>query len=261
MDQRIVAFDIGDKRIGIAISDPFNGYAMPLKTYFRTGVLKKDVEALVSFVQEEGAGFVVCGLPFNADGTESEQTRKARRFAEALRSAGLSVVMEDERYTTREARRDLVEMGISTRRDKRSKSIDSIAAAYILEGYLAKIKKEDQGMSMKEESNDYEEDDNIVELLDEEGNTLRYEHLGTLQYKGEWYACFTPAKEAEEADDEDDEEGEEVVIFHLVGDEESEELEVVEDDALLDEVFAEFCNQYGDYEDAEDAAKLEPDGD
>jgi len=46
-------------------------------------------------------------------------------------------------------------------------------------------------MSMKEENNDYEEDGNIVELVDEEGNTLRYEHVGTIEYKGEWYCFFT----------------------------------------------------------------------
>ena len=113
-------------------------------------------------------------------------------------------------------------------------------------------------MSMKEENNEYEEGDNIVELVDEEGKTLRYEHVGTIQYKGEWYCFFTPEKTAEEADEADDE-GEEVAVFRLVGDEENETLETIEDDALLDEVFAEFCKQYEDSEDADEARALEPD--
>lgn len=111
-------------------------------------------------------------------------------------------------------------------------------------------------MSMKEESNDYEEDGNIVELIDEEGNTLRYEHVGTIEYKGEWYCFFTPETPAQEGDED---EGEEVAVFRLVGDEDDERLEIVEDDALLDEVFAEFCNQYENTEDWEEAAELEPD--
>ena len=57
----------------------------------------------------------------------------------------------------------------------------------------------------------------------------------------------------------DEDEGEEVAVFRLVGDEDDERLETIDDDALLDEVFAEFCNQYEDFEDADEAALLEPD--
>ena len=109
---------------------------------------------------------------------------------------------------------------------------------------------------MKEEYNDYEED-NIIELIDEDGNTLRYEHLLTFQYKGEWYVALAPEAEAEEETDED--EGEEVAIYHLTGSEENEQLEPIEDDEFLDEVFAEFCSQYEDFEDADEAAKLDGD--
>ncbi len=107
-------------------------------------------------------------------------------------------------------------------------------------------------MSMKEERNDYEEESNIVELVDDEGNTLRYEHVGTIEYKGEWYCFFTP-----ELSEESDDEGEEVAVFRLVGDEDNETLEIIEDDDLLDEVFAEFCNQYEYAEDADEAASLD----
>ena len=113
---------------------------------------------------------------------------------------------------------------------------------------------------MKEERNDYDEENNIVEIVDDEGKSYRYEHLLTFEYLGEWYVALTPEQPAEEADGEDDE-GDEVAIYHLVGSEEDERLETIEDDALLDEVFAEFCAQYEDFEDADEAAALEPDGD
>ncbi len=260
MTQRIVALDIGDKRIGVAYSDPFGEYAVPGDTYFRTGDFARDIQAIKELIEREFASEVVCGLPLNADGTESVQTRKTQRFIAALREAlTIPVFEEDERYTTREARRDLVATGVSTKKDKGKKHIDSLAAAYILEGYLAKRKKEKKSMSLKEENNEYEDGENIVELIDEDGNTLRYEHVGTIEYKGEWYCFFTPILNVEEADEADEDEGEEVAVFRLVGDEDDEHLEIVEDDALLDEVFAEFCNQYEDSEDADEAAMLEPD--
>ncbi len=141
MEKRIVAFDIGDKRIGVAFSDPFNDYAMPSETYFRTGRFLDDVKAIARIAEERGVGTIVCGLPLNFDGTESIQTGKTARFIEALKEqTSLPVLTEDERFTTMEATRVLIEGGV--RREKRKKSVDSIAAAYILDGYLAKIKKE-----------------------------------------------------------------------------------------------------------------------
>ena len=102
---------------------------------------------------------------------------------------------------------------------------------------------------MKEERNDYTEDENIVELVDDEGNTFRFEHLMTFEYKGEWYCALTELK--------DDEEDEEVAIYRIEGDEENEQLVQIEDDEELDEVFAEFCAQYEDFEDADEAAQLD----
>ena len=262
MDTRIVAFDIGDKRIGVAYSDPFCDYAVPSDTYFRTGDLARDVKALAELAALQGVTRIVCGLPLNADGTKSVQTQKSLRFIEALKEqTGVPVAVEDERYTTLQARHDLVAMGVSTQKAKKKKNIDSIAAAYILEGYLAKLKKEKQTMDYKEETNDYEEEDNIVELVDEEGKTYRYEHLMTFEYKGEWYCALTPEVTGEEAEESEDDEGEEVAIYHIVGEEDNESLEAIEDEAFLDEVFAEFCNQYEDFEDEDEAAALEPDDD
>ena len=143
MNVNIVAFDIGDKRIGVAFSDPFGEYAMPSDTYFRTGDLSADARAVAKIAEGRGASAIVCGLPLNMDGTESAQTHKTRRFAEALgRETSLPVEFEDERYTTLAARQDLRFAGVSVKRDKRKKRVDSLAAAYILESYLEKKKGE-----------------------------------------------------------------------------------------------------------------------
>ena len=140
MDKRIIAFDIGDKRVGIAASDPFNTFALPAETYWRTKDPEADAPALAKIAAEKGAGRIVCGLPLNFDGSESVQTEKTRRFVEKLREkTDIEIVFEDEPFTTMEAKRVLIAGGV--RRENRKKTIDSIAASYILEGYLHKINK------------------------------------------------------------------------------------------------------------------------
>ena len=140
MEKRIIAFDIGDKRIGVAASDPFNTFALPGTTYFRTKSAEADAENLAKLVREKDAGLIVCGMPVNFDGSESIQTEKTRRFVEILRTkTDVPIVFEDERFTTIEAERVLIAGGV--RRENRKQSIDSIAASYILEGYLNKKKK------------------------------------------------------------------------------------------------------------------------
>lgn len=110
---------------------------------------------------------------------------------------------------------------------------------------------------MKEERNDYTED-NLVELVDDEGNSYLYEHLMTIEYKGKWYCALTQVKDAEEVpEDGDEEDAEEVAIYRLEGDEEDEQLVQIEDENELDEVFAEFCAQYEDFADADEAEKLD----
>lgn len=232
--------------MGVAISDPFNRYAMPLKTYFRTGNLKEDVEALKKIAEEEDAGKIICGLPVFADGKKSDQTDKTVRFFNALKeSVKVPVFAEDERYTTLAARDDLKFLGLSSKKDKKEKAVDSLAASYILENYL---KRQEREMSYKEDFNDYE-DENIVELVDEDGQKRRFEHIMTFDYKDEWYVALAPE---ESKDGEEDE----VAIYHLLGGEDDEELEIVEDEALLEEVFEHFCDLYEDSEDEEDPEEI-----
>jgi putative Holliday junction resolvase len=134
-----VAFDIGDKRIGVAISDPFNTYALPSHTYFRKA-FKEDVAALVAIAKEKGATKVVCGLPVNFDGSDALQTQKTQRFIDALKEQlTIPLVCEDERFTTMMAHETLISEGM--RREKRKNYVDALAAANILDGYLNKINK------------------------------------------------------------------------------------------------------------------------
>ena len=135
----IVAFDIGDKRIGVAATDELGIMALPVETYFRKNTAE-DVKYLVSLAEGKKADLIVCGLPVNFDGSESVQTGKTRKFIDLLKEAtAIPVATEDERFTTMEARRLLLEADM--RRDKRKQVIDKIAASYILEGYLQKHKK------------------------------------------------------------------------------------------------------------------------
>ena len=137
--ERFVAFDLGDKRIGVAISDPFNTYALPSETYHRKG-FKEDVAALAKIAKDKGATTIICGLPVNFDGSEALQTEKTRRFIGELEKAvDIPIVCEDESFTTQMAHEVLISEGM--RREKRKNYVDALAAANILDGYLQRTKK------------------------------------------------------------------------------------------------------------------------
>ena len=252
IQKRVIAFDIGDRRIGVAVSDPFNEYAMPCETYFRTHNFRADVSAIAKIAEEKGVGTIVCGLPVYTDGVESEQTQKTRSFIDALAKAtAIPVVTEDERFTTMQARETQMMGGV--KRENRKKTVDSIAASYILESYLTREKnKRQKENNMNEEIKDElydDEEERIIELEDEDGKVERFLHIATIDYKGDKFCFF------QKAEPETEEEEDEVVMFRL--DEETEMLLVLEDEQLMDEVFAEFCRQYEDFEDADEAARLD----
>lgn len=97
-----------------------------------------DVEQIVKLAEDRFVSTIVCGLPVNFDGSESVQTVKTRRFIDAMREkTRIPIELEDERFTTIQAREILIQEGV--RREKRKNSVDSIAASYILDTYLARI--------------------------------------------------------------------------------------------------------------------------
>jgi putative Holliday junction resolvase len=132
--------DVGDKRIGIAISDGLGITARGLSVYERIGI-RKDVNAIYGVITENNCSEVVVGLPLNLDGTDSIQTEKVREFAERignrLRSGGMadvSIILHDERFSTKIAESAMREAGMN--RKKRSEIIDAQAAVVILQSYL-----------------------------------------------------------------------------------------------------------------------------
>lgn len=137
--KRFLCLDIGDKRIGIAVSDPFNTYALPVETYSRKN-LKTDLEKIAFYVKDKGATALVCGLPVNFDGTPSVQTKKAEFFIEKLKEIlSVEIFTVDERCTTCEAEDVLIEQGKS--RAERKQFVDSLAASSILQGFLNDLNK------------------------------------------------------------------------------------------------------------------------
>jgi putative Holliday junction resolvase len=136
--ERFMAFDLGEKRIGIAVSDPFNTYALPVETYHRKN-LKTDIDALLKIIKEKRITAIVCGLPVNFDGTDSIQTQRAKYFIDRLKEAtDIPVYTADERCTTMQAHEVLIEEDYS--REKRKKYVDTLAATFILDGFLSSLK-------------------------------------------------------------------------------------------------------------------------
>ena len=93
----------------------------------------------------------------------------------------------------------------------------------------------------------------VVELIDDTGRTLKFYHIGTMDHKGECYVFFQPAEQIEDTDEDS------VVIFRIGGTEGDEVLLPVEDEALLDEVYEEFCRVMDEEDAADEAFALEPD--
>ena len=136
---KYIAFDIGDKRVGVAVSDPFCEFAMPLETYNRKNFIK-DIEYLAKLAKDRFADVIVCGLPLNFDGSKCLQTEKTLSFVEELKKhTQIPIVFEDERFTTKQAERDLI-FGDVKRADRKL-YIDKVAATYILDTYMAKVKR------------------------------------------------------------------------------------------------------------------------
>ncbi len=135
---RILALDVGERRIGVAVSDPTGTLARPLRTLAR-GSREEDFAAITALVAEEHAELVVVGRPLGLDGNEGPQARRTARYAEALAvHLPIPVVLWDERYTTTEAE-EILRQSRSEKQRRRARAagdLDAIAAAVILQSYL-----------------------------------------------------------------------------------------------------------------------------
>ncbi len=142
---RALGLDVGERRIGVALSDPSQRFARPLTTLTR-GSRTEDFDAIAALVAEHRVGVVVVGHPISLDGTKGPQARRVERYAQAL-AARLSVpvMMCDERYSTVAATGILRDMVGSSRRPAKQKpGVDAVAAAIILQSYLDSRKETEE---------------------------------------------------------------------------------------------------------------------
>ena len=134
---RVMGLDYGSKTIGVAVSDPMGLTAQGVETITREeeNKLRKSLRRIEELADQYQVGEIVLGFPKNMNNTIGERAEKALQLKETLeRRLGLPVVMWDERLTTVEAERTLIETGV--RRENRKKYVDMIAAVFILQGYL-----------------------------------------------------------------------------------------------------------------------------
>ena len=134
---RILGIDYGERRIGIAMSDPLCIIAGALETYVRKDI-QADIAHISGIIKENEIKTVVIGLPKNMDGTEGESAVKAREFGQRLSESGAEIVFKDERLSSVSANRVLDEAGVHWK--KRSAIVDTMAAQIILQGYLDRIR-------------------------------------------------------------------------------------------------------------------------
>jgi putative Holliday junction resolvase len=132
---RVLALDLGSKRIGVAVSDPTESIASPDRVIERTGSKARDRKAIADAVAEWEAELVVVGLPLSLSGAEGPAARSAREEVAALEAVlPVPVIVYDERLTTVTASRTLIQAKMTA--DARRRVIDKVAAAVILQSWL-----------------------------------------------------------------------------------------------------------------------------
>ena len=135
---RLLGFDLGEKTIGLALSDTSRSVATPMETLPR-GKFSNDAVKIEKIIAEHSVGGLIVGLPLNMDGSDGPSAQSARAFARnfATRST-LPIVMQDERLSTAAVTRTLIDADAS--RKRRSEVVDKMAAAYILQGALDRLR-------------------------------------------------------------------------------------------------------------------------
>ena len=134
---RILGLDYGSKTVGVAVSDPLGLTAQKVETIWRKqeNKLRRTLARIEELIAEYEVEKIVLGFPKNMNNTVGERAEKALELGEMLKKrTGLEVIMWDERLTTVEADRTLIEAGV--RRENRKQYLDGIAAVFILQGYL-----------------------------------------------------------------------------------------------------------------------------
>lgn len=151
---RILGLDVGERRVGVAISDPTGTVVRPLQTLVSSS-REKDLAAVAALVDEHDVGLVVVGQPLSLDGTEGPQARRIARYALALAEhLSVPVVSWDERFTT-VAAKEILSRNRSRKKRQRARAkgqVDAIAAAVILQSYLDSQNNDCRTITDQEES-------------------------------------------------------------------------------------------------------------
>jgi putative Holliday junction resolvase len=251
MAERVLAIDVGEVHVGLALSDEMGKIALP-HGVLRRKKLPFDLQQIADTARKVGAGRIVVGLPLGLDGRGGSQARRVLAFAERLQAvSGLPVDTWDERLTTREAERRMIEGDVS--RSRRKKLIDQTAACLLLQAYLDRRNRvepatldlpargrvrwghcETIGVGAVPEGP--EEMEGVIVLTDEDGEEHEFELVDMLELEGKRYAILMPLEEEEDdldgGDAEDDEyEDDDTVILRVETDQEGNDLLVqIEDD-------------------------------
>ena len=132
--KRALCLDVGEKRIGLGISDPLGRLATPYSAIVRRDQ-QRDIEAVLKVVREEEIALLIVGMPWSLDGSVGPQAERTLAFCRALEAASpVPVETWDERYSSVEAEHRLIEAGVSPSRNRAR--VDASAAAVILQAYL-----------------------------------------------------------------------------------------------------------------------------
>lgn len=243
---RTICLDIGEKRIGVAVSDLLDLTAQGVETIWTKGN-QKDAARVAELCRQYETTHILCGLPLNMDGSEGFQAQRVKVLANLLADMGFEIRYQDERLTTKMATSVLLQADV--RRSKRKEVVDKLAATYILQSFLdaggwkdlpsgEEHKKvfQSEVWYMSENMNNMElEQENIVVLVDDDGNEVTFEHLMSLEHDGKVYICLAPAEPMEDVDED------ELVIMRIEQDSEGNDFySTIDSEKELQEVFEKY---------------------
>jgi putative Holliday junction resolvase len=148
---RVLGIDFGERRVGVAVSDPTGTLASPLPTLKRRAGKRPPLAALEALALEYEVAALIMGLPLTPKGGESDWTRTVREVGEALaRRTGLPVHFVDERFTSVQAERAIRSLGLPKKKREEKERVDAAAAVLILQGWLNLRKEEEkEGMGRR----------------------------------------------------------------------------------------------------------------
>jgi putative Holliday junction resolvase len=245
---RTICLDIGEKRIGVAVSDLLDLTAQGVETIWTKGN-QKVAARVAELCSQYETTHILCGLPLNMDGSEGFQAQRVKVLANTLQDMGFEIRYQDERLTTKMATSVLLQADV--RRSKRKEVVDKLAATYILQSFLdaggwkdlparEEHKKVFQSevwyMSENMNNQDMElEQENIVVLVDDDGNEVTFEHLMNLEHKGKVYICLVPAEPMDDVDED------ELVIMRIEQDADGNDFySTIDNEKELQEVYEEY---------------------